>query len=72
MIDVCSSEGTFGDKHALAENLANAVMRWEQVPLIPLFRNNMAVFIHDLAPDCISNAAGLANSRPSTRCSCYS
>jgi hypothetical protein len=72
MIDVYSSEGTFSDKHALAKNLANAVMRWEQVPPIPLFRNNAAAFIHDLPPDCISNAAGLANSRPSSRRSCYS
>ena len=32
MIDVYAVEGTFADKHALAKELATAVMRWEQVP----------------------------------------
>ena len=32
MIDVYATEGTFADRHALAQNLAAAVMRWEQVP----------------------------------------
>jgi hypothetical protein len=32
MIDVYAKEGTFADKHALAQNLAAAVMRWERVP----------------------------------------
>lgn len=40
MIDVYAAEGTFADKQALARNLAQAVMRWEQVPEIPLFSDN--------------------------------
>ena len=61
MIDVYASEGTFVDKHALGQNLAQAVMRWEGVPDIPLFSNNTAAFIHDLPVDATSNAAGASN-----------
>lgn len=61
MIDVFASEGTFKDKHALAKDLANAVMRWEKVPPLPLFFDNTAAFIHDLPADAISNAAGDSN-----------
>jgi phenylpyruvate tautomerase PptA (4-oxalocrotonate tautomerase family) len=58
MIDVYAAEDTFADKHALAQNLARAVMRWEQVPEIPLFSDNTAAFIHDLPASAIANAAG--------------
>jgi phenylpyruvate tautomerase PptA (4-oxalocrotonate tautomerase family) len=58
MIDVYATAGTFSDKHALAQDLARAVMRWEQVPEIPLFLDNTAAFIHDLPADAVSNAAG--------------
>ena len=61
MIDVYAAQGTFGDKHALARELARAVMRWEQVPEISLFENNTAAFVHDLPADAISNAAGDSN-----------
>ena len=61
MIDVYAAEGTFGDKHALAKDLAAAVMRWEQVPNISLFRNNTAAFIHDLPAEALSNVAGDSN-----------
>ena len=61
MIDVYAAEGTFTDKHTLAQNLALAVMRWEQVPEIPLFFDNTAAFIHDLPADAIANAAGASN-----------
>jgi phenylpyruvate tautomerase PptA (4-oxalocrotonate tautomerase family) len=61
MIDVYASEGTFADKHNLAQNLAGAVMRWEQVPDLALFRDNTAAFIHDLPAEAISNAAGASN-----------
>jgi phenylpyruvate tautomerase PptA (4-oxalocrotonate tautomerase family) len=61
MIDVYAAEGTFTDKHILAQNLAQAVMRWEQVPEIPLFSDNTAAFIHDLPADAIANAAGASN-----------
>jgi phenylpyruvate tautomerase PptA (4-oxalocrotonate tautomerase family) len=58
MIDVYSVTGTFSDKHTLAQDLANAVMRWEQVPPIALFSKNTAAFIHELPGDSLSNAAG--------------
>src|SRR5881409_3765109 len=61
MIDVYAAEGTFTDKHTLAQNLAQAVMRWERVPEIPLFSDNTAAFIHDLPADAIANAAGASN-----------
>jgi phenylpyruvate tautomerase PptA (4-oxalocrotonate tautomerase family) len=61
MIDVYATEGMFSDKHTLAQDLAKAVMRWEQVPEIPLFLDNTAAFIHDLPADAISNAAGDSN-----------
>ena len=61
MIDVYAAKGTFRDRHALAKNLAAAVMRWERVPDISLFRNNTAAFIHDLPADSLSNVAGDSN-----------
>ena len=61
MIDVYAVEGTFGDKHALAKDLAAAVMKWEQVPNLALFRNNTAAFIHDLPADSLSNVEGESN-----------
>jgi phenylpyruvate tautomerase PptA (4-oxalocrotonate tautomerase family) len=61
MIDVYATQGLFANKHDLAHDLASAVMRWEQVPVISLFLNNTAAFIHDLPADSISNAAGDSN-----------
>ena len=61
MIDVYAAAGTFRDPHTLARNLAAAVMRWEQVPELPLFANNTAAFIHDLDAATISNVAGDSN-----------
>ena len=61
MIDVYAAAGTFADSHTLAQNLAAAVMRWEQVPDLPLFANNTAAFIHDLDAAAISNVAGDRN-----------
>ena len=61
MIDVYATKGTFKNKHVLAQNLAEVVIRWEQVPEIPLFLDNTAAFIHDLPADAISNAAGDSN-----------
>ena len=61
MIDVYAAAETFGDPHALARDLATAVMRWEQVPDLPLFANNTAAFIHDLDAAAISNVAGESN-----------
>jgi phenylpyruvate tautomerase PptA (4-oxalocrotonate tautomerase family) len=61
MIDVYSADGTFADKYALARDLAAAVMRWEKVPELPLFRKNTAAFVHDLPADSLSNVDGDAN-----------
>jgi phenylpyruvate tautomerase PptA (4-oxalocrotonate tautomerase family) len=61
MIDVHAKTGTFKDKHTLAKDIANAVMRWEKVPPLALFKNNTAAFVHELPADSISNAAGEGN-----------
>jgi len=61
MIDVYAAEATFSDTHTLARDLAAAVMRWEQVPDLPLFANNTAAFVHDLDAAAISNVAGESN-----------
>jgi phenylpyruvate tautomerase PptA (4-oxalocrotonate tautomerase family) len=61
MIDVYAASGTFTDKHALARDLAAAVMKWEQVPGLPLFQKNTAAFVHELPPDSISNVDGDSN-----------
>ena len=61
MIDVYAAQGTFKDNHELAKNLAAAVMRWEKVPDLALFRNNTAAFVHDLPADSLSNVAGDSN-----------
>src|SRR5438128_2273782 len=58
MIDVYASEATFANPHDLARDLAAAVMRWEQVPDIALFRKNTAAFVHQMAPSAISNVDG--------------
>src|SRR3981081_1595914 len=61
MIDVYAAEGTFSKKHELAKDLAAAVMRWEKVPDISLFRDNTAAFIHDLPADSLSSVSGDSN-----------
>jgi phenylpyruvate tautomerase PptA (4-oxalocrotonate tautomerase family) len=61
MIDVYAAAGTFPDRHTLARDLAAAVMRWEQVPDLPLFANNTAAFIHDMDATSIANVAGDSN-----------
>ena len=58
MIDVYATAGTFADKHQLASDLAAAVMAVEQVPDIPMFRQNTAAFIHELPPGDLSNVDG--------------
>ena len=61
MIDVYATAGTFADKHRLAADLAAAVMAVEQVPDIPMFRQNTAAFIHDLPPGALANVDGESN-----------
>ena len=48
MIDVYAPAGAFVDKSQLALSVAAAVMVVEKVPDIPMFRENTAVFIHEL------------------------
>jgi phenylpyruvate tautomerase PptA (4-oxalocrotonate tautomerase family) len=59
MIDVYASAGTFADPHSLAADLARTLMTIEQVPDIPMFRQNTAGFIHDLPEGSLSNVDGL-------------
>jgi phenylpyruvate tautomerase PptA (4-oxalocrotonate tautomerase family) len=61
MIDVYAASGTFGDKHQLARDLAHTLMTIEQVPDIPMFRQNTAAFVHDLPADSLSNVDGDSN-----------
>jgi phenylpyruvate tautomerase PptA (4-oxalocrotonate tautomerase family) len=58
MIDVYARTGTFADTHTLAVDLGTAVMTIEQVPNIPMFRKNTAVFVHELPADAIANVDG--------------
>jgi phenylpyruvate tautomerase PptA (4-oxalocrotonate tautomerase family) len=58
MIDVYAPAGTFSDKHALAQELAQTIMRWEKVPAIPFFSDNTAAFVHELPADSFSTAGG--------------
>ena len=61
MIDVYAAAGTFPDPKALAQDLATALMRVEQVPDIALFRKNTAAFIHQMPVNALSNVAGDAD-----------
>ena len=58
MIDVYARVGTFNARHQLAADLAAAVMAIEQVPDIPMFRQNTAAFIHELPAGDLSNVDG--------------
>jgi phenylpyruvate tautomerase PptA (4-oxalocrotonate tautomerase family) len=61
MIDVYATSGTFKDPKTLAQNLAEALMKIEQVPNIPMFRKNTAGFVHDLPEGALSNVDGNGN-----------
>ena len=61
MIDVYAAAGTFADQHQLAADLAGTLMRIEQVPDIPMFRQNTAAFIHELPAGSLSNVDGESN-----------
>jgi phenylpyruvate tautomerase PptA (4-oxalocrotonate tautomerase family) len=58
MIDVYASEATFPNPHEVARALPAAVMGWEQVPDIALFRRNTAAFVHPMAPVTTCNMDG--------------
>ena len=61
MIDVYATSGTFKDPKGLARDLAETLMKIEQVPNIPMFRKNTAGFIHDLPNGALSNVDGDGN-----------
>ena len=61
MIDVYATSGTFADPHSLAAKLAGTLMTIEQVPNIPMFRQNTAAFVHDLPAGALSNVDGDSN-----------
>jgi phenylpyruvate tautomerase PptA (4-oxalocrotonate tautomerase family) len=58
MIDVYASAGTFADPHSLAADLARTLMSIEEVPDIPMFRQNTAGFVHHLPEGALSNVDG--------------
>jgi phenylpyruvate tautomerase PptA (4-oxalocrotonate tautomerase family) len=58
MIDVYAAAGTFADRHRLAQDLATTLMEIEKVPNIPMFRQNTAGFVHELADGSLSNVDG--------------
>jgi phenylpyruvate tautomerase PptA (4-oxalocrotonate tautomerase family) len=61
MIDVYATSGTFKNPKTLARDLAETLMKIEQVPNIPMFRKNTAAFIHDLPDGALSNVDGDGN-----------
>jgi phenylpyruvate tautomerase PptA (4-oxalocrotonate tautomerase family) len=61
MIDVYAATGTFAAKKELTRDLTAAMMRWEGVPRISLFKDNTAAFIHELEPDALGNANADSN-----------
>jgi phenylpyruvate tautomerase PptA (4-oxalocrotonate tautomerase family) len=61
MIDVYATTGTFADPQQLARDLATTLMKIEQVPDIPMFRQNTAAFVHELPDRDISNVEGESN-----------
>jgi phenylpyruvate tautomerase PptA (4-oxalocrotonate tautomerase family) len=58
MVDVYAAAGTFDEPRKLAQQLAATLMAIEQVPDIPMFRNNTAAFVHHLPAEQISNVEG--------------
>jgi len=61
MIDIYAATGTFADPHALATRAAATVMEVEGVPVIPMFRENTAGFVHELPPAAISDVTGASD-----------
>ena len=58
MIDIYAVSGTFKDTHKLAIDAASTVKSVEQVPDIPMFRENTAAFVHEMPAGSISNVDG--------------
>jgi len=62
MIDAYATTGTFADLHQLARDLAETLMKIEQVPDILMFGQNTAAFVHELPDRAISNVEGKSTS----------
>ena len=58
MIDIYATAGTFADAHKLAADAAAVVKGVEKVPDIPMFRQNTAAFVHEMAAGTIANVDG--------------
>ena len=61
MIDIYAAKGTFANPHQLAIDAAATVKDVEQVPNIPMFRQNTAGFVHELPVGDLSNVNGDSN-----------
>lgn len=61
MIDIYATQGTFTNPQELAQAAATLMMQVEQVPSIPMFKNNTAGFVHELPDNTFANAAGDQN-----------
>jgi len=61
MIGIYAATGTFPDTHKLAVDAAAIVREVEQVPDIPMFRQNTAAFVHEMPPGTFANVNGDAN-----------
>jgi len=58
MIDVYATAGTFPERHRLATDLARTLMAIEDVPDIPMFRQNTAAVVHELGDGDLANVNG--------------
>jgi phenylpyruvate tautomerase PptA (4-oxalocrotonate tautomerase family) len=58
MIDIYATVGAFADARKLAADAAAVVKSVEKVPDIPMFRENTAAFVHEMAPGSIANVDG--------------
>jgi phenylpyruvate tautomerase PptA (4-oxalocrotonate tautomerase family) len=58
MIDIYATIGTFADTRKLAADAAAVVKGVEKVPDIPMFRQNTAAFVHEMAAGAIANVDG--------------
>ncbi len=61
MIDIYAVTGTFADTRKLATDAAAVVKSIEQVPDIPMFRQNTAAFVHELPASAMANVDGDSN-----------
>ena len=58
MIDIYTTAGTFADIKKLSTDAATLVKSVEQVPDIPMFRQNTAALVHEMPAAAISNVDG--------------